>query len=385
MQRVKLAIVHNTIAPYRHPLFEKLSQDLDLIVYYCAAKHSSRKWDLWPRNYAYKYKILPRIPFRTPIGDQSLNLSITKELVSNRPHVLILTGYTDPTTWLALTIAKLLKIPLIYWTEGIKEPQSILGSTTRPLRTLLIKKSDSIIVPGILSKNYVLSLGAKVEKVFVAPNAIDDELFIKALDEYREHKDQLRAELGFRDKILLLYVGRLCKQKGVIFLLEAYRKLKSKNDDLALIIVGYGELYVELRKMCLEMKINDVTLTGPITNYEKLIGYYSIADIFVLPTLSDVWGFVINEAMISGLPVVSTYASQAAIEMINSGKNGYIVKEADSEELYFALKTLVYDSKQRKDMGEKARETVMRRFDVRNMVAGFTSAIRFTFLRKCSK
>lgn len=376
MSKVKVGLVHATIGPYRHPLFEKLSNEVDLIVYYCSANCGSRKWDLWPRNYDYKYKILSRIPFKTSIGGQSLNPSIITELILNKPQVLILSDYTDPTTWLALAVAKLLKIPLIYWTEGTKEPQSILGKISRPLRALLTKKSGSIIVPGRLSKNYVIGLGADPKKVFIAPNTIDNDLFIKVSDEYRERKDQLKAELGFKAKILILYVGRLCEQKGIVFLLEAYRKLKSKSDNSALIIVGYGEFYDELRKMCLEMKIkDDVTLTGPIANHEKLVRYYSISDVFVLPTLSDVWGFVINEAMACGLPVVATRASQAAQDMVRSGENGYIIKEADPKELYTVLKNLALDPKKREKMGKRSREIVMEEYTVSQMVKVFLSAI----------
>ena|SRR4030067_3869850 len=121
MYRLRLAIVHNTIAPYRHPLFEKLSRDWDLMVYYCSTKNARREWDLWPRSYCYKHKLLPRIPIRISIEDESLNPSIVKELILNKPSALVLSDYTSPTVWLAFAVAKFLRIPLIYWTEGLLE------------------------------------------------------------------------------------------------------------------------------------------------------------------------------------------------------------------------------------------------------------------------
>ena len=81
--------------------------------------------------------------------------------------------------------------------------------------------------------------------------------------------------------------------------------------------------------------------------------------------------------MACGLPVVATRVSQAAREMIRSGENGYIVKEADSDELYHVLKKLVYNSRRREKMGEKSREIVEREFDVSHMVEGFLSAIKY--------
>jgi len=330
-------------------------------------------WDLWPRNYDYKHKILPRIP----VGELSINPSIVRELALNRPHMLVLGGYVDVTMWLAFAMSKFLKIAVIYWTEGIKEPKSILGMITRPLRMLFVKKASAVVVPGKLSRSYVISLGADVEKVFIAPNTIDNELFIEVSRKYQSDKEELKDQLGSKDKVVILYVGRLVKKKGGAFLLEAYRKLKSEINGIALVIVGYGKLYNILLKLCQEKKINDVIFTGDIVDYKQLIRYYSAADVCVLPTLGDVWGFVINEAMACGLPVVATRASQAAQEMIHPGKNGYIVKEADSEELYNVLKKLVYNSRFRKKMGEKSREIVVHEFDVLHMVEGFVSVIEY--------
>ncbi len=373
MPSIKVAIVHNTIAPYRHPLFERLSETVDLTVYYCSMKHTSRNWDLWPRNYDYRYKILPRIAIR----ELSLNPSIVKELALNRPHVLVLGGYVDPTMWLAFAVGVFLKIPVIHWTEGTKEPRSILGAITRPLRMLFLKKSNAVIVPGRLSRGYVISLGANAEKVFIAPNTIDNQLFVNTSQKYRSSKRKLKAELGFENKVVILFVGQLIKRKGVEYLLHAYAKLKRELDDVALVLMGSGPLLSHLKNLAVFLKLKDIKFVQSGLSLEELIKLYSTADIFLLPTLEDIWGFVINEAMACGLPVVATRASQAAQEMIRSGENGYIVKEADSEELYNALKNLIYNPERRKKMGEKSREIVEHEFDVPHMVEGFLSAIKY--------
>jgi glycosyltransferase involved in cell wall biosynthesis len=381
MNRIKLAIVRNAMAPYVHPLFEMLSHDLDLMVYYYSGESSRRKWDLWPRNYNYRYKILPGIPLKTSLGIlkeievQNLNLSIIKELVLSKPHVLILEDYTSPTTWFALAIAKLLKIPLIYWTEGVKEPKSVLGVITRPLRILFVKKSNAVIVPGRLSKGHVISLGANAEKVFIAPNAIDNELFIKLSGKYQLRKEELKSQLELKGKFVILYVGRLAEEKGVRSLLEAYGKLKSEISGIALVIVGYGELRDALQKLCQTKKIGDVIFTGAVVDYKQVIRYYSMANVFVLPTLEDVWGFVINEAMTCGLPIISTKACQAAVEMVQPNRNGLIINPV-GEELYEALRLLV-SSDELWSMGQKSLEIVKTNFDPNVMKEGFINAITY--------
>jgi glycosyltransferase involved in cell wall biosynthesis len=118
-------------------------------------------------------------------------------------------------------------------------------------------------------------------------------------------------------------------------------------------------------------------MTGPVVKFEHLVQYYSMADIFVFPTLNDVWGFVINEAMACQLPVISTQASQAAIEMVRSGENGYVVKAADPNQLYTALKNLIIAPELRMRMAKKSREIIKCEFDVSRMVEGFLSAIEY--------
>jgi len=377
MRYLRIVILHNTIAPYRHPLFEGLSKSVNLLVYYCSVKHSSREWYLWPRKYDYKYKILPRIPIKTPIGELSLNPSILREIFKNKPHIIVISGYTDPTTWLVFAIAKLLKIPIIHWTEGVKEPRSILGMTTRTLRMLFVKKSDAVVVPGRLSKRYVISFGVDAEKVFIAPNTIDNKLFIEVSRRYQFSKEELKSRIELKGEVVILYVGQLIRRKGIEYLLPAYGKLEQEHNDVALLLVGSGPLESYLKGLADSLHLKNFMIIHSGLNLKELIRIYSVADIFVLPTLEDVWGFVINEAMICGLPVVSTRSSQAALEMVHSGENGYVIEAGDSEELYVALKNLIRNPTERQHMGIRSKEVAMKRFDVLHMVEGFISAIKY--------
>jgi glycosyltransferase involved in cell wall biosynthesis len=108
---------------------------------------------------------------------------------------------------------------------------------------------------------------------------------------------------------------------------------------------------------------------------EELVKLYCAADAFVLPTLEDIWGFVINEAMACGLPVISTTASQAAREMIYPGRNGYIVKPACADQLYLALKAVVSNPTRMAYMKTEARKIVEKNFSVEATVKGFLDAI----------
>lgn len=379
MTRLKLAIIHNTITPYRHPLFEMLARSLDLVVYYSSVKRNSRKWELWPRNYSYQYKVLSGTQLGGSTSCGSLNLAIIKELISQKPDVVVLSDYTSPTVLLSLIITKLMRLPFVYWTEGVKEPHSLLGKLTRPLRIFFSRNSKSIIVPGQFSKEYVLSLGAKTEKVFIAPNSIDNKLFANYSIEASKKSKKIREYYGFKNEFIVLCIGQLIERKGIGYLLRAYSKLEKDFDNIALLIVGNGPLKPELENLAKSLRIKRFKIIPSGLNLETLVNLYSISDVFVLPTLEDIWGIVINEAMACCLPVISTSASQAALEMIIPGENGIIINEGNDLLLYSSIRKIILMHKTIKLMGKRSSEIVNNDFSPEKMSLFFVEAIKNVF------
>ena len=86
--------------------------------------------------------------------------------------------------------------------------------------------------------------------------------------------------------------------------------------------------------------------------------YYIAADIFVLPTLSDPWGLVVNEAMIFGLPIICTDTAGVAYDLVREGINGFVVKAGNSDVLYAALKRLCDDPELRETMGKESLKII---------------------------
>ena len=175
--------------------------------------------------------------------------------------------------------------------------------------------------------------------------------------------------------MIVLFVGELNERKGVRFLLRAFTKLKSERENTTLVIIGDGELKSKLIQLVSNESLTHIIFTGWISEEEK-IKYYAIADLFVLPTLSDVWGLVVNEAMACGLPIVTTTAAGCASDMIVEGENGFIVEPQNVDALHEAMRRIVYDELREK-MGEKSYEILITRFSLDNAVNGFLDAIQF--------
>jgi glycosyltransferase involved in cell wall biosynthesis len=371
--KLRVAFVQGLMAPYLHPFFEKLAEKVDLTVYYCATADPVRKWETFPRNYKYTYKIMPG----KQIGFSQVNPSVISELIKKRYDAIVLGGYMDFTLYMAFLTSRLLKpTKVLVWAEKGKEPKSILGSITKPVRSFLLRASDAVVVPGELSEKVLVNdMNVEKSKIFLAPDCLDNKLFMDLSLKNIGEKNSLKKSLGLNHKVLILAVAQLIERKGLRYLIDAYEPLRKKYADLGLVILGSGPQRDELKRYCSDKKILGVHFVESGLSCADLVKYYSVSDVFVLPTLDDVWGFVINEAMACGLPVISTKNCQAALEMIFLGENGYVVDEASAEKLYVALEKIIANSALRKSMGENSRKILMQRFDIPHMVAGFEKAL----------
>ena len=376
MEKCRVAIIHNIIAPYRIPVFEKLAKNpsIDLKVFYCAETHSDRNWEVNACE-TYDYTILLGTCIQVGSFKYHVNPSIVWELLRGNYDVVILGGCCDFTTQLAFIFSKLMKIPLILWSEGITSAQSRIGKLASPFTNHIVASVDAVVVPGELSRQYHITCGAMPERVFIAPSIVDNEFYIEQYNQLKPKKDQLKKDRGIAHNKVILYMGQLIERKGIQYLISAYKSFKQDYNDACLVIVGDGPLKDNLQRACIEQNIEDVIFTGWVTEKEKVV-YYSIADIFVLPTLEDVWGLVVNEAMCCGLPIITTNSAGCSIDLVENGYNGFIVNSGDVEQLYCALLNAFESPVEHDQMGIRSLEKIQRDFSVDTTVNGFLSAIK---------
>jgi glycosyltransferase involved in cell wall biosynthesis len=166
---------------------------------------------------------------------------------------------------------------------------------------------------------------------------------------------RLRGEFGLPDRFLL-YVGRLVRAKGVLDLLEAYASLEPQvRSELGLVFAGDGPLRAELQAAAQSIFPGCVHFAG-FVDRDELATYYSLAECLVLPTHSDTWGMVVNEAMACGLPVICTRIAGCAADLVRS--NGLLVSPKNISELGAAMQEIAADSGLRARMSVESRRLI---------------------------
>jgi len=265
--------------------------------------------------------------------------------------------------------SKIFRKKLIIWTESwCNKEEKYLIKLYHDFSKYMLKKSDSILVHGKNQKSFCLQQGIDEKKIFVFPFAINDLKEIEA-----NHNIEVPS-----NKIIILYIGRLIKLKGIEILLKAFKKLEESNDNIYLLIVGKGEDERYFKKLSNRLKIKNVKFFGYLENVKSA---YKVADIFVLPTYfykhqGEGWGLVINEATSMGLPVITTDAVGASKDLVKNGKNGYIVKNGNVYMLFKAMKKIVNDDKMRKEMGINSRNIFEKYNDIEKSKCALQNAIQ---------
>jgi len=251
----------------------------------------------------------------------------------------------------------------------------VAGTTgvKRALREAMVKfmlsRVDSCLAIGTRNRDFYLARGVSESRIGFMPYCVDNDYF-------REHAESaneaaLRAELKIDGgRPVILYASKLTTRKHADLLLEAYMCLPEPRPYL--VYVGDGELRPRLERLVAERALNDVRILG-FRNQSELPGFYALADIFVLPSVNETWGLVINEAMNAGCAIVATDQVGSAADLLKNGENGFVVRPGNSAELARALSEMLKEGRYQ-TMGEKSRE-IIAAWGIPENVAGLRVAL----------
>ena len=379
--KTKVLILHNYMTPYRFPLFEELSKnkDIDLTVFFMSKGAKNRKWKKLPRI-NFKYKVLPKIElsyFGKDFLAYIINYTFPFEFINGDYDVVVSAGWLDFASQAAFLLCKLTGKKFIIWSESTINEPSLIRTLTLPFVKFVVRNSDACIAIGTRSKEYLQLLGAKPEKIFIAFSTVDVDFFKKASRISVVERDRMRKEIGIRTSKVILYVGQFIERKGVIYLIKAFEKLKDEFSDVSLVLLGYGPLEAGFRSYIKTKDIRDVFFVGhkEVSDMPKM---YAMTDVFVLPSLEETWGLVVNEAMASGLPIIATSKVGSSFDLIEQGRNGYVVRPQNYKEIYLALDKIIGNNQLATQYSYSSKK-VIQHFTPKLASESFINAINSSF------
>lgn len=338
----RLVILTEIISPYRIPLFNALAQNPNVephVIFLAENDPGLRQWRVYKDEITFSYEVLPSRRFRFGSRSVLLNRGLSRALKAALPDAILCGGYNYVASWQLLLWAKLERVPLLLWSESHKDELRESRALVEFLKDEFLQSCAGFVVPGRVAREYLLSRRVRDEIIFTAHNAVDNVLFSAATLQARKNATALRRELSLPDRYFL-FVGRLVREKGVFELLAAYAKLdRQLRDQFGLVFAGDGECRSELEEQAARIVPGTVRFAG-FVHREQLPAYYALAEMLILPTYSDTWGLVVNEAMACGLPIVLSEVAGCAPDLVEENWNGLLVRPQDESSLAAAMERL---------------------------------------------
>ena len=375
--RPRVVIVTEIISPYRIPLFNALARDPDIdlhVIFLAETDPSLRQWQIYKSEIGFSYQVLPS--WRKRLGKHNilLNRGMTRALTAAEPHAIVCGGYNYLGFWQCLWWSRSHQVPFLLWSESNLQDLRRKTLVVESAKKEFLRRCAAFVVPGHSAREYLRAHHVNDENIFTAPNSVDNDLFAAAAASTRANAELYRTKFGLPIRYFL-FAGRLVVEKGVFELLNAYAKLENRlRDQIGLVFVGEGPCRDLLRERAALISPGVVRFAGFVQR-DDLARYYALADALILPTHSDTWGLVVNEAMACGLPIIVTEVAGCAADLVKTNWNGLLVPPEDVASLAKAMLTLASAPDRCQEMGLNSRELVSN-FSAEHWASGIKSAAK---------
>ena len=301
-----------------------------------------------------------------------MSYSLLRILRRENPD-LVHAHWVLPQGLVALLARLIHKRPVITTSHG-GDAFALKGKALSYLKRVVLRKStawtsntqatsEAFGATGSLPKPYIIPMGVEVKQFHTG------------------QQKSLRRELP-ENEMIVLFVGRLVKKKGVDDLLSAYSLLPSDiNCRTRLWIIGDGEWRTRLQQYAETLGIREKTrFWGQISNH-RLPDFYAAADLFVAPSIeaasgdTEGQGIVLLEAYASRLCVLSTRVGGIS-EVVEDGSTGILVEPRNPHQLADAMAKLLGDSRLRDELADNAFIKVKQRYDLQKIAKEFEDLYR---------
>jgi glycosyltransferase involved in cell wall biosynthesis len=395
MKRIAVFCTHPI--QYFAPIWRMLASTPGLSVHvYYASDHSVRgavdeqfgvpvKWDV-PVLEGYPYSFMTR----KSVLENSMHFfrhdrkDVDEILKKDEFDAALIFSYDSRLQLRILRAANRANIPVMLRgdnLDGTNPKRSFAKATARRyILKWLYKRIDAMCSVGAYTRRHYLDHGVPAERIFFSPHCVDDQLFEEQRAKFAGLRDEIRKDLGFEsDDFVFMFSGKMIEIKNPLLIADALNRLPNRN-GIGFLAVGEGKLRAEFERRMRECLGGRAVFTG-FVNQSELGKYYTAADAMILPSWSETWGLVVNEAMIFGLPIIVSDAVGCREDLALPGRTGYIFPSGDPVALAESMMKLVQDPQRASSMG-LAGSNLVRNYSVEAAVQGILEALKYVSERR---
>jgi glycosyltransferase involved in cell wall biosynthesis len=282
-----------------------------------------------------------------------------KKVIHHNPDLIYLNGYYDPAYWATMIYAKIRGIKIILDSESNEISRDRIW-WKETLKRIFLNSVDGYLCLGTGAVNYLLKLGVKPEKILTNRNIgiANDKVLTLFQTAYLQRFEAKKA-LNL-PQYNFIFTGRFVKIKNLDLLINAFAavcKKEKKANNWGLILSGDGTEKEALQRLVANKNIERVYFL-PSCEWHEVPARYALADVAVLPSLFEPFGFLVNEALVYGMPVIVSERCGSAIDLVKNGENGFTFNPKSQEDLEDKLLKIINLSNNFEEMGAKGKKLV---------------------------
>lgn len=299
-------------------------------------------------------------------------LIAARKIIKNEKPALLHAHWLIPHGLLCAIFKKIYGIPFIVTVHG-SDLFALKSKLFIYFQKIVFSACDLCTVNTIATRDEAIRRFPQFKsKIKLIPMGVDTKLFSK-----RNVKPKFKK---YKNHKIILFVGRLNKQKGIDYLIKAMPAIIQNIPNAKLLIIGEGSYKSELEKAANSLNMSaNVEFLGPIY-HNKLPDYYNLADVFVLPSItSDIGvegqGLVLLEAMSCGTCVIGSNTGGIKF-LIKDGENGLLVEEKDEQELARKITEVLGNKNLKSKLSKKGMQTARKNYSWEFVSKQFEDAYR---------
>ncbi len=352
---MKVAIITNIPSHYRNPVFSILSklENITSVVLYCSPSEPNREWKAMPLDFPHQFLSQKQNTFK------HFNWNIFSQLNQFKPDVVITSGFV-PTMLLAWLWTVLHRKKHIPFSDANLTSEKHLSIFHKWVRKIIYACSHAFLGASDKTRALFESYHIQSNKIFKSCLAINNEAF--------------QPTASTEKKYDLMFCGQFIDGKLPLFFCQIAIELAQKYPNTKILLVGNGVLKERCLNLLTEHKVDfyDAGFVQP----EELPAFYQKSKLFIFPTKRDAWGLVANEALASGVPVLTTSEAGVSHELVINDYNGFVFDNTELKAWVDKIELLLNDKSTYNSFSENAQKSV-EAYTHTKAAKGILNAIKF--------
>lgn len=369
---MKLGFLLSHPVQYYSPWFCALAKEHDVTVYYAHTQTPTQQsdsgfgvafdWDI-DLLAGYKYKFLDNVSAKPNVNLFSGcdTPGILSEVKHSDYDAFVVMGWYLKSYWQAVWACRQTKTPIFVRGDSqLLTPRSSLRKYLKNFfYPIMLSPFDGFLSVGQRFSQYLKHYQVPSRKIYHVPHFVNNYWFCQeALKVSNLERKQLRYQMfsATVNSIVILFVGKFMPLKRPADIIDALAVLRDKNIDCLAVFIGHGELASALELLASQRNVP--CYFGGFQNQKELPKYYALSDVLVLPSDSETWGLVVNEAMACGLPAIVSDSVGCAPDLISSDDTGYIFPCGDVNALAERIEKFLVRKQAGHDFGRAVKDKI---------------------------